>query len=751
MDLSNRVIAERMRAPFWLGSTATDLGFELRHLVRILGDRKAIVFAATSIITLLVLLVAFQLPARYTATTQILIDPRETKFLDVQAIFSGMAPQASQVESQVHVIRSEALMERLVEQLKLEQDPEFNGGLRGANVLRDMGRAVTNLIPQSWRKALGGGSGAFLTSEEEAAVVRNDVVQNVLEHVKVRRNETTLVIDIAMTSASPSKAAKMANTLADLYIVDQLETKFEQTRRATSWLNERLGLLRAELKTSEEAVESFKAEHNLLGSAQGLTLDNQQLAELHKNLVLARTAREEAEVRLQQIQEMNNAGGLNRVGSVVSSDLLTRLREEQVRLVGERSNLASRYQPRHPKMIEVQSELDNVAVKMRDEVRRIIMELENNVAVARARERALESSLGQQSVKSAGQNQIEIQLRQLELEADSNRQIYEAFLQRFKSLTDQDQIQQSDARVISQATVPRYPSFPNKKLIVGGGILVGLMIGVFLALLVERLDNGVKTANQLEQLTGVRNIAVIPAVPEGSGPLAHDYVLKKPLSAYSEAIRALQNAVLLSSSRDPVRSVVVTSSLPDEGKSTVSLSLARLAARSGKRTILVDCDLRRPSIQALLPELAFRNTINDVLEGSATLEQSISIDPSSGLHALAARDGGEQSPDFIASEAMRALMKTLSSRYDFIVIDSPPVLPVGDSLVLSRITEAIVYVARWESTPRDAITTGLQSLADVGATILGTVLSQVDFERYTRYSYGDAGSHYGRYQGYYVE
>lgn len=751
MDMSNRVIPERTRGALRLGPVAADFGVELRQFLRILGDRRRIIMAAVSVVTLFVLLVAFQLPPRYTATTQVLIDPKQTRVLDVQAIISGLSPEATEVESQVHVVRSEALVGRLVDRLNLTEDAEFNDALRGASFLPAIGRALAGLIPDGWR---GGATGeaAFVTSEEEAQRRRNDVVQNVLERLKVRRNETSLVIDISLTSASPTKAAKMANALADLYILDQLETKFEQTRRATSWLNERLGLLRADLRLSEEAVEAFKAEHNLLGSAQGLTLDNQQLAELHKNLILARTAREEAEVRLQQIREISGSGGgLNRVANVVTSDLLTQLRQEQVRLIGERSTLASRYQPRHPKMVEVQSELDNLALKMRDEVRRIIMELENNVAVAKARERALEGSLGQQSVKSAGQNQLEIQLRQLELEAESNKQIYEAFLQRFKSLTDQDSIQQSDARVISQATVPRYPSFPNKKMIVAGGLAFGLMLGVFLALLVERLDHGVKTAAQLEALTGHRTVAVVPMVGGTAGPLAHDYVLQKPLSAYSEAIRALQNAILLSTGREPARSVVITSSLPDEGKSTVSLSLARLAARSGKRTVLVDCDLRRPSVSQLLPELNWQATIIDVLAGEKPLEAALVTDPASGLHVLGAREGGDRSPELVNSDAMRTLMKALQTRYDFVVIDSPPILPVGDTLVLSRLAETVVYVARWENTPRDAITTGLQALADAGASLVGTVLSQVDFERYTRFSYGDAGSHYRRYQGYYVE
>lgn len=765
MDLSNRVSPETPRSSVRMtatGPVAGDLADDARLLVRTLRGRMSIILGTVAVITAMITMIAFQLPPRYTAKTQILIDPQQTRILDLQSIFSEAAPEAGQVESQVHVIKSQALIERLVEKEKLTEDPEFNTRLKERGLLAQVGQTMMSWLPKTWTKALSTiqddtSQRAYLTREDEEARLRSDVVQEVIRHIRVQRADTTFVLDLSFTSVSPTKSAKLANALADLYVVDQLENKFEASRRATSWLNEKLTALRQELRTSEEAAEAFKAEHNLLGSATGATLNSQQLEEIHRNLVLARTAREEAEVRLQQIREVyESGGGIWRVANIISSDLISKLREEDAALVREEANLATRYQARHPRMLEIQSERQNVLGKMQEEVRRVIQELENNVRIARAREKALEQSLKEQTIKSADQNKLEIQLRALELEAESNRQIYEAFLARFKSTSDQDEIQQSDARVISSAVVPRYPSFPNKQLVVAGGFGFSLLLGVFLALLVDRLDNGVRSSIQLESLTGIRNIAIVPTTPEADS-VPQDYVLKKPLSAYSESIRALHNSIFLSSVEDPFRVIVITSSLPDEGKSTVSLSLARLAARSGKRAILVDCDLRRPSVHSLLaPEpgqakTPTEKTIVDVLQKQCAIDDAIDRDAISGLDVLTARDGLDESPDLINSEQMRLLIKALQERYDLVIIDSPPVLPVGDALVLSRMADAVVYVVRWSRTPRDAVTNGLASLVDAGANLLGTTLTQVDFERYTRSTYGDVGSYYRRYQGYYVD
>jgi polysaccharide biosynthesis transport protein len=748
MDLSNRVIQERVRVPLRLESETSDFGSDLRRFIRILGDRRHIIFASMAAATIIAGLVAFQLPARYSATTQVMIDPHQTHMLDVQAIFAGQMPDAGQVDSQVHVIKSEALLARLIQQQGLTQDPEFNPTLMGEGVVAKIRRGLSYWLPMN-----GANKADYLTQTDRAARLVSEVVDRVGDHLRVKREETTLVIDIAFSSISATKAAKLANALAELYVVDQLETKYEQTRRATTWLQSRLRQLEQESTAAQQAVADFKRQNDLVGSSVTGSLDNQQLAEIQKRLIEAHIARQQAESELQSLTETLVSEGNNyyRLARTMNSPQLAALRQEEALRESKLATLSQTQLDKMPTMVAAKRELADTRQAIANEAQRIKRELEATVKRAQNTEQALEESLGQQQSKSSANSGAEAQLRQLELEAQSKEEILKKVREQFTSITNQDQIQQSDARIISPAIVPRDPSFPDKKVIAGGGLALGFLFGLFLALLVERLENGVRTTVHLEELTGLRNLAAIPSVGGEGEPSPQDFVLKKPLSAYSEAVRGLHNALALGAGKSPLGVVIITSSLPGEGKSTLSLSLARLAARTGRKTVLVDCDLRRPALRKLLPDLGAKHTINAVLEGKAKLEEATVTDKASALDLLVADDGKEQSPDLIASEGMTGLLTTLSALYDLVVVDSPPVLPVGDTLVLSRMADALIYVVRWEETPRDAVTNGLKLLANAGGRVTGTVLSQVDFDRYTRYSYGDVGSHYKRYQGYYAE
>ena len=748
MDQSNRVIQERVRVPLRLNAETSDFGADIRRFIRILGDRRHIILASTAVATVLAGLVAFQLPARYSATTQVMIDPHQTRMLDVQAIFAGQMPDAAQVDSQVHVIKSEALLARLIDQQGLAQDPEFNTALKGGGIFAQIKRGLSLWLP------IGGDNKTdYLTQDDRTARLLSEIVDVTGEHLRVKRNETTTVIDIGFSSISATKAAKLANALAELYVVDQLETKYEQTRRATTWLQSRLRQLEQESTTAQQAVADFKREHDLVGSGITGTLDNQQLTEIQKKLIEARIAREQAESELQSLSETlaSEGGDYFRLAKTMNSPQLATLRQEEAIRESKLATLSQTQLDKMPTMVAAKRELQDTRGAIADEARRIKRELEATVRRAQNTEQALAGSLGEQQSKSSANSGVESQLRQLELEAQSKEEILKKVREQFTSITNQDQIQQSDARIISPAIVPRDPSFPDKKVIAGGGLVFGLLFGVFLALLVERLDNGVRTTVQLEELTGLRNLAAIPSVGGEGDPFPQDFVLKKPLSAYSEAVRSLHNALALGAGKAPLGIVIITSSLPGEGKSTTSLSLARLAARTGRKTVLVDCDMRRPALRKLLPDVPAKHTINDVLEGKAKLEEATATDNASPLKLLIAADGQEQSPDLIASESMSTLLRTLAALYDLVVIDSPPVLPVGDTLVLSRMADSLIYVVRWEETPRDAVTNGLKLLANAGARVTGTALTQVDFDRYTRYSYGEVGSHYKRYQGYYAE
>jgi succinoglycan biosynthesis transport protein ExoP len=334
-------------------------------------------------------------------------------------------------------------------------------------------------------------------------------------------------------------------------------------------------------------------------------------------------------------------------------------------------------------------------------------------------------------------------LRELESTAQSSRSLYEAFLTRFKETQSQEDIQTPDARIISQADVPESPSFPNKTLTLGIAAPAGLFLGFLLAIFAEKLEAGFRTSAEVEQLL---ELPVLAVLPEASAPA--EQVVDRPMSSFAEAVRGLQMGLVLSNVDKRPKVVVVTSSLPDEGKTTVAISLARLVANTGQKVVLVEGDLRRPTVATVLGAVP-RLGLVEALSGQAPLASCLTQDPRSELRILPASGKITNPPDLLASTAMARLIKELSSSYDLVVIDSAPLLPVNDTKILARLADSVVFVVRWERTAREAVVSGARALADASAPVAGVVLARADRTRHHYYSYGHGS--YNKYNAYYSE
>jgi len=338
----------------------------------------------------------------------------------------------------------------------------------------------------------------------------------------------------------------------------------------------------------------------------------------------------------------------------------------------------------------------------------------------------------------------------LQSSATSARSMYEAFLGRLSQTQDRNGIQAPDARVISNAEVPDSPSFPKKGLSIALSIPAGLLLGIMLAFLVERLDSGFRTIADVEAMVGLPVMATVPEVNAASGQTlrAADIVIDKPMSSFAEAIRGLQLGLILSDVDRPAKVVLVTSSVPAEGKTTVAVSLARIAASGGLRTVLLDCDLRRASGGKAL-SAQFSKSIVGVLTGAAPLEKCLVRDEKSGAFTLPSVNTPGNPGDLLSSQIMQKIVARLREKFDFIVIDSPPVLPVNDAKILSRLADAVLFVVRWEKTPREAVLSSIRALRDVRANISGIAMTRADNERFRHYSYGYQD--YKEYSRYHLE
>ena len=401
-------------------------------------------------------------------------------------------------------------------------------------------------------------------------------------------------------------------------------------------------------------------------------------------------------------------------------------------------------------MVALQDEKKNLDIKVEEEVKRIIRNLSNEVSVARARMKSLEESMHEFQGTANTQGQASVKLRELERDAQANRTLYETFQSRFKASEDKGQIQTADARVIQKAAVPNEPSFPNRPMLMGVSLMGSAFLGLLIAFVLERMDNGFRTGAEVERTLRLANLSVVPMLPREKH--VADRIVQKPLSAFSESIRSLYSALQLSNVDRPPKVIVVTSSVPNEGKTSIAVSLGRLAAKSGQRVILIDGDLRHPSVGLQFSPRAPEAGLVEVLAGRRDLVHVLHRDPISPLEFVPVATPPANPADLLASQSMKRLVEVLRQHYDMIIIDAAPVLPISDTRLLVRLADKMVYVVKWDSTPREAVMSGVKMLRDVNADIAGVVLNQADMRRHALYGYGYTSYGYGnKYTRYYAD
>ena len=730
-------------------SPATEPFFDLSHILKLLRVRWPIVFGTALIVTALTALSVYRMTPLYTANALVILDSQQNQRVNSTALASRgeqldyyYAP--SLIENQVQILYSRVLAGRVIDKLQLDKDPKFNPPppLPDANnKAEDGGLAILHRIdPRKWIAQQPRVS--ILTDEQHTKNERDALIDRVLGGLSARSRGRSTAIEISYVDPDPGRAVQIANALADAYVEDQLNSKYDASQKATQWLSERIQTLADQVRNADVAVQQYKAENNLTDT-NGTSVADQQLSALNGQLIVARSELAEQEAKYSRVVELQKAGHAEDISQVVASPLINALRGQETELLKKEADYSSRYGPRHPRMLDLESEKRNLLGKINEEVQRVVETVSNDVVVTRARVKSLETSLAQATGRSTGDNRARIRLKELEANAASNHAMHDAFLGRFKESQGQEGIQAPDSRIISPAVMPGGPSAPNTRMameLAGGA---GLILGFLLALLVERLDSGFRTTSQIEKTLGLPVLATIPEIAWGgkSAQSATDRVVDKPMSSFAEAIRGLQMGLLLSNVDKPPKVVLVTSAVPGEGKTTVAVSLARLAARSGKKVIVIDCDLRRPATAKALGINKYDKGLVEVLTGEKSLDQCLEKDPRSSMHILPVKLKTGNPPDLLGSNAMEKLINGLKASYDLVVIDSAPLLPVHDTRILARLVDAALFVVRWEKTPRDAAKNATRILADSHAPVTGIVLTRANAKRFRYYSYG--------YQSYY--
>jgi polysaccharide biosynthesis transport protein len=720
---------------------------DLREMGRILRRRYKMV--ALPAIVLLGLALTYLLFATtlYTATSTVLVDPRRANVVETnQSVLSNFGTDDATIESQTLLIQSVAILTRVVGKLKLTEDEEFTPqpGLLDP---------IKNLLRSS-----GPSDGA---SPEEAAKSRSvDILQ---KRMKVTRQGTTFLVDIAVSSQSPQKAATIANAIADAYFDEQVRAKNDATRIAANWLGGQIDDLKSRVVASEKAVEDYRSANNLMVS-QGVTLNDQQITDLNGKLVAARAQTAEARAKYEQIQDIAKSGGdPGGINAAISSEMITKLRTQYADIAKNEAELSSKYGTRHPSVANVRAQRRDTQKLINEEIRRILESTKHDYDVARSRETSLQQSLDQLQGVSTSSGQAQVRLRELQREAEANRTQYESYLARSKETTAQESLEMPDSRIVTKASVPIRPSSPKTMLILGLALMLGLGAGSVLAFLADYLDDRVKTLDRAEAIAGVPALAAVPLIgtrelaglarrgrkelgrydpktmkllPAPLQPPLTRYAIDQPGTFFAEAIRAVRLALQRTMRSRPVKVVQVTSALDSEGKTTLAINLAQSLATLGIRTLLIDGDLRNPQVTHALCPRADAGLL-EVAIGHAAPERAILVDQSTGLSILPSTKikQVEYITELMFSERIVDVLDHFRHRYELIVIDSPPLVPLVDGRALAELADRIILALAWDQTPGEVLSHAMDLLSPVSDRVMGTVLTRVDLSRLQFYDY----------------
>ena len=647
----------------------------------------------------------------YTASSTVAFESREEQVVDLEGVVGGLGGDQATINTEVEVLRSRGLMEKLVLKLDLVSNPEFNARLRPIPTLSVEG--IKGLI-------FGNTPPDPLTERAEL----DAVIDVLLSKISVSNIRQSYVFRLTATTQNRQMSADISNALADAYILDQLEVKFSATEQATEWLTSRVGDLQHELETSVAAVKEFSSTSQLI-SPEALGGLNRQVKELRDRQRDTQNAATEAQARLKTLEAARESGDLQRMAIVANDSTLNRtLQLMQNGAVTDDTAFMTRF---NQITTRAEFEYDRLEIQVQTMGRSIA---------------ELDAQVNEQSGDL-------VTLQQLEREAEASRLIYEFFLNRLKETSVQQGIQQADSRVLSRAVVPTTASAPRKSIIMVMSLMLGLMVGSGGVLARELTQNTIRNADELEGLTGQPVLGQIPVIPARQRLNVLNYLTEKPTSAAAEAIRNLRTSTLLSNVDTPPQIIMSTSSIPSEGKTTQSLALAQNLSGLGKRVLLIEGDIRR-RVFAEYFDIKGQIGLLAVLGDHAELEDAVVYNDQLRADILVGEKASANAADIFSSDAFRALLDDARQIYDYIVIDTPPVLIVPDARIIGQMVDAILYTVRWDHTTKRQVVEGLKSFENVNLRITGLVLGQINAKGMKKYGYGDSYGAYGAYgAGYY--
>jgi len=676
-------------------AASSDL-IDVRQITGVFRRRLVPMLIVAAIVFGLALLAYSLQKSEYEASARVAIDrQRSSELVTVDRNQPNITADSGTVDTEVQVIQSPSVAGAVVDRLKLATRPGYG-------------------LPEN-------GSAA---SAEAARARAIEVVRNNLE---VQREGLSYAIAVTFKAEDPVLARDVVNGVVDAYVNGGRDDQSQRREQDIQQLSERLGQLRTDVISAETAVAQYRAATNMNDLESTSSSLQSGIAGLNSQLATARADQAAAQARAAASQ-----GG----AAALDSPVVRELRTQEAQLSAQLTDLSGRYGPTHPARTAVERQLSDIRSAIREELTRVRANNQSEVTAAQGSAAAIQSAINQTQGRLLAGNNASVRLAELERNAESSRALYQAFLDRYRQSMAAQGTERSNANIIALATVPGNPTSPNAAVFIAGGLIGALILGLGTGLLLEFKEQGFRSRKQLEDLLQLPALGAVPdlkSVAEARGfaggpAQISQYVAENQDSLVAESYRSIRASLKVGRTDQLARSIVVTSSLAGEGKTTAALSLARSIAASGLKVLLVDCDVRRRSASRELVGTVERGVI-DVLKGNSSIQEAMMQDQVSGAHLLLQNAVARQDYDLITSREMKALIDQLSDQFDLIILDTPPVLPIADARAVAAMADAAVLVVQWRKTSAQVASQALRELDQAGARIVGSILSQVDIRR----------------------
>jgi len=704
------------------------------HVIRSLRRHKTTVIITSSLAMLSFVALLSTVTLKYTAEATILIDTNRVKMATIKS--STLEDQhnldETALQNAIQSLQSKTLALKAIDALDLRSDPAFNPAIADHGSLHN---AIHDFIVINHDR-LPPVIYDFLLprfAPDLSGNLDDLIAQGFLGNLHVRRDGKSQRLIIGFTNKSRDRAAQLANTYTELFVAELADWRADDIAQVSKWISLRLGELNQDLKIAEEKEEAYRREHKLIEGKEGRPAA-QQITEFNTQLVMAKTGRDNAIAKLREAENYVAQGELEAIAEIQSAPVIQQLRMQETQVMRRLAEISTDYGERHPLLTRTRAELKEVRQKIATEVQRILQTMRNNVAVGDKGVAQATALVGQASAYAGQDNQATVKLRALSREAANARTLLDAFLTHSINTT-QSKFQVTEAQIRSRAIPPSSSNFPNLILVLLIGGIASLGVGGTTALVAAHRNNGFRSMEEIESELGVPALSLIPETKDAcSLPVLH------PSSVYVERLRELYFPL---SSNPHSRVVLFTSSVSEEGKTTLAVSFAKTLALAQRRVILLDCDLRNPSANKALG-VPNEPGLCDVFAETSDLQATIIVDEKTGLHFLPAGETkGIPAFQFLHT-SMQQIIDFLRMHYDIIIIDSPPLLPVTDTKFLAPLVDQAIVTVHWEKTPRELVRHSVRMLLQAGVPAIGVAMNRVIHEKHASYGFSESAFYYNK-------